>query len=318
MPEVASVHTMRALTNLAVGYPTDGFIASRLMADVPVLKQSDDYFIFDAARRASAAKDDARAPGAAANLADFDMTTGTYKCAGHALRRLIPDEERENADPPNQPDIDAVEFLVGSLLVNQEIDCKAKLDAGITGGYTSDPTNEWDDYDNGDPYADINLAINAIEDGCGYTPNVMGMDSKVFRALVNHPDILERVLGGGSNEVPAQVLERAIAALFGLEELAVAKSQNNTAVQGQDASMSRIWGSDVYIGYRAPRAALKVPSLGYRFIWRPFSGGNQGFMVSKSRAAEPSAKSDEIVAEKHYDQKVTCTTAGYRLQNRLT
>jgi hypothetical protein len=314
MPEQSTIHVDAPLTNVAIGYPTQGFIAARLLTDLPVRKKSDLYFIFDSAKRAQAASDDAREAGAEAREEDFAVSTGSYICAGHALRAAVPDEERENADAPISPMIDKTEFLVNKVLTNMEISLAAQLASEITA--TSDPTNEWDDYTNGDPIADMKLAIDAVEDATGFKPNVMSMDTKVWRALKFHPAILEKVIYGGSNGAPADISPQAVAALFDLEEVIIGNPLKNTAVLGQTASMSRIWGSDVYVAYRPPRAGLKIPALGYRFTWEPFSGGTNGWMVSTWRSEE--RKSDLVQVDKYFVHKITLAAAAYRLQNRLS
>jgi hypothetical protein len=318
MPDPSAVHLTAPLANIAIAFPTTGFIAPRLLADIPVNKQTDSYFIFDAARRREAQSDDARNAGAEAREVKYDVTTSTYRCEGHALKIDVTDEEVANSDPPLSSYADATEFVVDNILLNQEIDCKAKLDASLTGAQTSDPTHEWNDPTNGDPFADIELAINTIEDVTGFTPNVMGMDSKVWRALRKHPDILERVVYGGGPTTPAQVNTQAVAALFDIDEIVVTKALSNTVVKGQTASLSRVWGDDVYIAYRPTRAALKVPALGYRMVWSQLSGGAGGFKVGSYRHPLADTRKQVITVEKYYDQKITLATAGYRLQNRLT
>jgi hypothetical protein len=317
MPEVSAIHIDAALTNLSVAYPTNNLISERLFPDVPVLKQSDKYYICDATRRAIAPTDTRRAPGTAAHEVDFDWTTGQYMCEGHALASVIPDEERANADPVIKPELDKTEFITEQVLTGQEIDCKAKLDASLTGAMTSNPAGKWDDPVNGDPYADITLAINAIEDATGMQPNVMAMDIKVLRnGLKNHPDILDRIKYTGTSMAPAVVTPQAIAELFELEEVILATAFKNTAVEGQAAAITRIWGSDVYLAYRAPRPGLKQISLGYRMVWSPFSGAVRGWQVNKARL--DLRHSDWIEISKYYDQKIVTATAGYRLQARLT
>jgi len=318
MPEVSAVHINTPLTNLAIGYQNDGFISQRLLAEVAVRKATDSYFIFDSTRQNIMEVDDKRRPGAKANEVDFDMTNSTYTTLGHALQSIVPDEEEENADSPITPQIDKTEALVERLMTGQDINCKSQLDASLTGAQTSDPTHEWDDYTNGDPLADIRLAINTIEDVTGFRPNVVAMDRKVFRAVKDHPDVLERVIYGGSNPDPAKVSEEAIATVFDVEEIVVAGALKNTAIQGQTASLSRVWGSDVYVLYRPTRAAIKVPACGYRFVWEQFMGSQNtsGWLVETWRDDE--RKGNMVRVQKHYDQKITLATAGYRLQNRLS
>ncbi|HBF33017.1 TPA: hypothetical protein DDW35_00500, partial [Candidatus Sumerlaeota bacterium] len=111
MPEVSQVHVNAALTNLSVAYRNPAFISDLIAPAVAVRKQQDRYFIYDAAREAFRSTNDLRAPGTQANEVDFALSTDSYYCEDHALVSVIPDEERENADPVIQPEIDRVEFL---------------------------------------------------------------------------------------------------------------------------------------------------------------------------------------------------------------
>jgi hypothetical protein len=317
MPEPNTLHIDVALTNLAIAYGAGNLISEELFPDVMVEKRSDKYFTFDPERRAVAIVDTKRGRGAESKSVDYNVNSdSSYYTDDHALNTVIPDEDRENSDLPLAPEADAVEFLQQNVLTNQEVEAKAKLDAVLTGDQTSTPTNKWDDAINGDPYNDINTAISAIEDGIGQTPNVLALDSKVLRKLAAHPDLLDRIKYTGTGDRPAQVTARTLAELFNLEKVLVASAFKNIAVQGQTASISRVWGSDVYLGFVSPTPGIKKASLAYRFCWRPFSGGMKGYMVTRDRLAR--RKSDWIELSKYYDQKIVMAAAGYRFQSVLT
>ena len=121
MPEATQVHIDAALTNVSVAYKNTAFIADELAPVVGVRKQFDRYFIHDAEREVFRSTDDKRAPGAEANEIDFALSTDSYAAEDHALTSVIPDEERDNADPPFQPNIDRTEFLTDKILLNKEI-----------------------------------------------------------------------------------------------------------------------------------------------------------------------------------------------------
>lgn len=312
MPQAIDVHLNQALTQIAIAYPSGNFISPRFLAEVPVSKQTDSYFIFDSERQKESQSDDKRTPGSPAHSVDYDVSEGTYACVDHALQKQVTDEEQANSDPPLRPFRNAAQYLSDRILVNQEIGLKTILDANIT--QTATPGNNWDT-DSGTPISDINTAINTIEDATSFTPNVMGMDSKAWRALRNNPEIVERVLAGGTNDGPANITTSGVAELFGLEEILVSTASKNTAVQGQTASMSRIWGGDVYLAYRPPVPALELPAFGYRMVWQfgPGGRGANGYNMFTFRDADETKKSDVVAIEKYYDQKVTLANAGYRI-----
>lgn len=315
MPSVKSSHVNRPLTNFAEGYPQQDFAGPRVLATLPVKKKSDLYYIFDVAREGIGIVDDKREPGAEAREVDFKLTSDSYNTGGHALDHLVTDEERENADAPIKPDLDAVSFLVELLQTNEEVELKVALDAALTGGQTSNPTNEWDDTTSGAPIEDIRLGINTVVGTIGKHPNIMVLDSLLWGYLIDHPDVIDRVKYMGTNDKPGQITTRGVAALFGFEEVIVSSALKNTAVKGQSASLSRIWSDDCYILYRPLRPGIKIPALGYRFVWEPF-GGRKGWRVRKWR--EDKREGDMIRVEKYRDQKITLATAGYRLSDRIS
>ena len=317
MPNATDVHVDRPLTNLLVGRLPKRFIGSVLLPDLPVKHKSDEYYIFDSGNRGRSQSDDLRSDLSETNRVDFDYTTGTYATEGHALKTVIPREVIANAERPLRPFVDGMDYVVARQLINQEIDAKAVLDAVLTGGQTSDPTNEWDDTANGDPFSDINLAVETIEDATGLAPNVMGMDSKVWHALRDHPDIVDRVKYMGTSDDPGQITTKGVAALFGLDEVAVTPESKNTAVKGQSASLSRIWGSDVYVAHVAADPSIMTRSMGYRFVWSGLAGANRdGYAVD--RWYDKNVKGYHVEVERYYVHEVTSAVSGYRLQNRLT
>lgn len=311
MPAPSTVHQSTALTNLAIATPPTGFIAPSILPDLTVLNAAGKYYKFDVNKRGSAEVNDSREPGAEAKEVDFEVTTDTYDTDGHSLRAIVTDEEARDADSVIEPMQDKTEFLLDELNMAQEIDCKTILDAALTGAQTATPANNWDDYVNGDPLSDILTAIKAVEDGTvGKTPNIIAMDSEVWRRLQNHPDMVERVKAGGSNNDPGIMSLSGFAQFFNFEEVIIGNAQKNTALQGQTASMSRVWGGDVYIAFRPTRPGKKIPALGYRFVWGATLRG-KGWSITTWR--EHKRKGNMVQADKYYDQKITLAGAGYRI-----
>ncbi|MCX7017106.1 MAG: hypothetical protein NTW86_31845 [Candidatus Sumerlaeota bacterium] len=121
MPEVSQVHIDVALTNVSVEYRNAAFVAEEIAPPVSVKKQSGKYYVYDPEREAFRQTDDKRAPGTEANEVGFALSTDNYDAQDHALEAAIPDEERDNADPIIQPDIDHTEFLMEKIGLNQEM-----------------------------------------------------------------------------------------------------------------------------------------------------------------------------------------------------
>ena len=61
------------------------------------------------------------------------------------------------------------------------------------------------DNDNSNPIKFISDCITAMKKSTGRKPNKLGLGQRVFDALINHPDIMNRVIYGGNTASPAMV-----------------------------------------------------------------------------------------------------------------
>ena len=207
MPTSSQVHIDAALTNLSVGYRNPAFIADLLAPVVPVRKQSDKYFIHDAEREAFRRSDDRRAPGAEASEVNFSLSTDNYYAEDHALTSVIPDEERENADPAIQPNIDRTEFLRGKIDLNKEIELAGMLtDATvITQSTTLSGAAQWSD-DTSDPIKAIEAQKATIMAAVQALPNTLVLPYEVYAKMRLHPKVIERIAYGSVGAVNEQIL----------------------------------------------------------------------------------------------------------------
>ena len=299
MPEPSQVHIDAALTNVSVAYKNAHCVADVIAPPVAVRKQSDKYFIYDAEREVLRASDDRRAPGAEANAVDYALTAGAYFCEDHALESVIPDEERENADPAIQVDIDRAEFLTDKIDLNKEIELASViLDGGLVPGETLEGDDRWDDPDS-DPVAAVEARKSTIQAAAQVVPNTLVLPYETYAAVRMHPKVVDRVQYVRLGVATAEVL----AELFDVERVVVPRAQKNTASLGQTASMSYVWGKNAVLCYVPPRAGLKTVALAYTFLWTAAPGSVSGRLVEVWR--EDRRKSDVLRVEKYYDQKLS-------------
>ena len=119
---VGSVHIDRALTNVAVQYQNNEFIADSVMPVIRVAKKSDKYFKFKPETMFNVAAVDVvgaeSMPGRPAAGLD---TPGTFSCTDRALMDFISIDEELNADVPLQPRIDVTEILTNYLGLAREV-----------------------------------------------------------------------------------------------------------------------------------------------------------------------------------------------------
>lgn len=306
MPTPSQVHIDAALTNLSVGYRNPAFIADLLAPVVPVRKQSDKYFIYDSEREQFRQSDDKRAPGAEAAEVNFALSSDNYYCEDHALLAVIPDEERENADPVIQPNIDRTEFLRAKIDLNKEIELAAMLTSTsvITQNTTLSGDTQWSDPDS-DPVAAIEAQKATIMASVQVMPNTLVLPYPVYSAVRTHAKVIERM----GLSFAGAMTEQALAQVFDVENVLVARAFKNTAAAGQTPSMSYVWGKDALLAYVPTRPGLKQMALALTFAWSGAPGSVSGHRVELWR--EERRKADALRVQRYYDQKLIAAGAAF-------
>src|SRR5271166_4957650 len=128
-PTRSDVHVNRPLTNVSIAYiqRAQDFVADKVFPYVPVMKQSDRYFVYtkDWWFRAGAEK---RAPGTESAGGGFNINnTPSYFCDVWAWHDDVDDQTRGNADEPLDMDRDATLFVTQVLLLRREIQYVSKF-----------------------------------------------------------------------------------------------------------------------------------------------------------------------------------------------
>src|SRR5690606_27504749 len=112
-----------------------------------------------------------------------------------------------------------------------------------TGKSTSPSSNEFLQFNdaNSTPLEVLQNQILKVETSTGRRPNVLVTNSNVEFALRRHPDLLDLYKYTSGGLVPRDKLAEAI----GVEKILVGRAVENTAKEGQSASMSRVFGNHI-------------------------------------------------------------------------
>lgn len=325
----SDVYISRPLTNLSIAYMQDQtqFIADRIFPIVPVAKQADKFWIYTRAdwNRALMKK---RADGTESQGAGFGTTTDTYFADVWALHVNIGDQTRANVDEPMDMDRDATNFLSLQGLLRREIDFASTYMTngvwsfsydGVASSPTAvgslDPTGSannvlhWNDASS-TPIEDVRRAKTYVMLRTGIKPNKMALGQQVYDALVDHPDIIDRIKYSSSPGNPSVVNKASLAALFEVEEVVVSAAMYNTTEEGATETNAFILGKNALLCYAPRRPGLLTPSAGYTFIWRDYLGNANGALqISKMRI--PTRKADRIEGETAFDQKIVAADLGF-------
>lgn len=318
MPNRSDIHIDKALTNISVKYMQDSsnFIADSVFPQVPVQKQSDRYFKY---LKEDWFRDDAqeRAMGTESAGGDYDVdNTPTYFCKKYAFHKDVFEEDRANSDTPLTPDTDATEFVVDKLLLNKENNwAKTYFKSGVwaqdnTGvAYSAGVHNyiQWDDYSYSDPIKDIADMATAMAETTGKRPNKLTIGRRVYDALRQHPDILDRIKFTQKGVITLDL----IAELFDVEQILVANSIQNIAAKGQAADMKFIMGDNALLTYSINAPKLKAATAGYTFTWVGLMGSNAlGGRINRFPMAHLGVGTERIECELAYDMKVVAADMG--------
>lgn len=312
-PNINDVHVSSALTNVSISFSqsSTAFVHNRVFATVPVENQSNVFYVWnrqDLLRSAA----QRRAPGTPAPERDFRIANSPYFCDRDSVAHLIPDPVRRNADPAVNYDASITEMLSQDLMIAKEQRwATAFFGTGIWSGASSStdmtgqvaPASTSSNFERWDqatsvPVEDVKGEANAIQEKTGRRPNRLVLGPHVYRALTDHPDILDRIKHTQRGVVTAELL----AAIFEVDMVEVMQATRHTGVEQGADSFAFVGGSGALLTYASPAPNLQTPSGGYRFAWGPES------FVSRFRIDD--REGDKIVTEAWYDQRVTSAVLG--------
>ena len=307
MPDRYAVHQDAILTNFALKFGQTGFIADQALPILKVNKESDKYYMFYEKDVIYKPIHDQRADGAEAREVDWDLTTGTYQCEEYALRQIVTDRARKNADQPLNLDMDTTDILLQKLAVAKEYRIASALfdTTGFASYYSAlTGTDRWDQYteDASDPLADVDAAKESVGKYSLMNANTIIMGAEVFDKIKHHPRILDRVKWGGTIADPVMITPAILASVFGVDRVLVGGAWYNSATEGQTVTPARIWGKYVLTAYIDPSPKMKGQTLG-------FQPTSQTMQVYKWR--EDKRRGDMIEVGYVADEVVVNYGAGY-------
>ena len=306
-PTQNQVHVDAILTNISVAYMQrqQNFIASQVFPIVPVSKQSDkfytytknDWFRDEAQRRADATES---AGGG------YNLSTDTYQADVYAFHKDIGDQTRANADAPINVDREATEFVTSRIALKMETQFVSSFFTSGVWATDSTPANLWSDYTSSDPLNNVENGKRQILSTTGFEPNTLVIGYDVFKALKNHPDLVDRIKYTSSQVLTADLM----ASLFDIPRVLVSKAVKATNAEGATGAYDFTAGKNALLCYSAPSAGLLQPSAGYVMSWTGVSQG-LGATVGTSRIRMEQFKADRIEAEVAFDMKVIGADLGY-------
>jgi len=309
MPSSQQIHRDRPLENISVAYKSERLIADRLAPRVPVVHESDTYFVY--AKDSLTLPQTIRANGASANEASWNISTSSYVLTQHALKGLVTDRDRSNADEAIRLDIDITEYLTEKILMRKEIDLAniVTTAANWANATSLSSTLAWNQNTTlSNPIAYVDSACSVVASQSGKIPNTVVLNDPTFRAAKEHISIVDRI----KYTSPDSVTDQILAKLFNVQQVLVAGGIQNTGQEGQADSMGWIWTDMAFVAYIEQNPGLRKPSALYQFTKTEF--GNP-YKVKRWREEE--REGDFIEVSSLFQNKVVASDCAYIIVNTV-
>lgn len=309
MPTPSEVHVDIPLSNLAIKYQNPAFVGEKILPVIPVKFESGKYYKFgkDDQRRVLSL----RADKDTSKRASLTRTTETYSAQEYALHDLVSDREKRNADTQIKPEKDAVNYITQRLLLDQEFRIRDAVNDGVTAQTIPNP--KW----NGTSPTiedDVDVAKKSIRQNAGILPNRIMLPADV-KDVVKKDSTVRNLLRYTVARMQGEVLVRDgdLPEVLWNMRTVIAGAIYNSANEGQDASISDIWGDNVLVYFYATGVSLQQLSLGY--VMRVKQGA--GLTIMTKRWRDNPRDSNVFQVGIIEDEKIVASECGYQITDCL-
>jgi hypothetical protein len=318
--EFNSAFTSVPLTNMTLAYKNEAtdFVADKIFPPVSVQKDAGKIYSFG--KQALRAYNTEKANGASYNEVKVKVAANDhYFLQSRGLFARLTKDDVMNAETPLDAQGDTAEMLMQNMLIDRERVASAAISTStISQNTTLTGTDQWNDYANSDPFADIRLARDTIYASTGKEANSMLLQRNVLSTLLDHPKVVERF--SGAVVVTEDMVLREIKKVFGIENLYVGRAQAvlaNLDDDDADDVLTPLWAKQCVVYYSETSPKLKSLSFGktYELKAGPVAESMQGDALGQERITHDL---QSIVAVKDkYDQVIVDANCAYLIQDAI-
>ena len=305
LPTVRDVRPVDpVLSDMSIGFKNDKFLWEKIAPTKESGEQSGTYFIYTRDYWFRRGKRAQRAATAPYERVDYGVGTDTFRSLEYGFEKALADVIKNASQTPESLEVRDNQFLTN--LIEMELEIQVAAAAFITGvwGTSTNPTVQWSDYDNSDPIADIDAGKRTIRRNTGAAITSVFIGSLCWESLKEHPLLIEKY----KYTQKGILTEDLVAAAFGVPELIVGDSVNNTANEGQTYVGADIWTDNALLLVRN-NPGLLVPNGATTFMWN--ERGNIPWAAETYR--EEKIRSDVQRVFSHWDIQIVSAQHGYML-----
>lgn len=312
----SDLHIDGFLTNILIGYRTQGLIADQIFPVVNVRKQTDVYAQIDRGNWFRI-PDTKRAPGSKPSEVSYTVSSGTYVARNYALATRVPWETLDNADEPHDPLARQGELLIDLLNLDFEARVYNTVVSGVGSSTTNTvgSTNAWDDFANSDPIGQCEVGQEAIRRTTGRMANLCVIGYRAWLKMRRHPDLIARASALGAAGVGGVITPEEFGRLIMVDRVIVAQPIKNTAEEGQADAFTDVWSTHLIMACVADRPGIMVPTFGYSFRWTgPNIGGAGPGNFTILRKSDDVARVEYLQTMYYQDEKIVSPELGFLIQ----
>ncbi len=257
------------LSTVARGYRNATLASEVLFPIVNVPQRAGKIIQFGAEAFAAQALE--RAPGAERQRLSTAYASGEYALTQRALDGEVSRERLEEGRAVPGIDLAQQAARAAMRLILLQIELAAAALATTAAKYASgnkatlSGASQWSHKDS-TPAAAVEAAKQAVANAVGVDPNTLVIGPQVFSALINNPDVVDRIKYTAGPGRGATVTSQTLAAYFNVEQVVVARAR-----KGKPGAFAPIWGKHAILAYtrtsNLPQAVMDAgePSYGYTY-----------------------------------------------------
>lgn len=294
-----------------------GYIARKVLPTVDVASQAGNFGKIPLEQLLQQ-RDTKRAPGSGYSRGNFTFDDSTYSCKENGAEEPIDDREAKMYAEYFDAETVSTQRAYNAVLANAEkrvadaiFNTSTWTGASLTTDVSSVP---WATIASAKPLANVEAAVQKVYDGSGLWPNALVINKKVFRNLRNTPEVIDRIAssGAGDRNLASDVTLQMLAQAFDLDYIIVAGGSQNTAKEGQTASVGQIWSSTYAMVCKvATTGDFREPCVGRTFHWSA-DGSNIDGAIESYR--DETVRANIIRVRHDVDEVILYAQAGHLLK----
>lgn len=255
------------LSTVAQGYQNNELIFRTLFPVVPVEQRGGNIIEFG--REDFQRYNTARAPGAATKRVEFGYSGKPYALVDHSLEGKLPFELMQEANAVPGIDLGKIVVMKTQAAIQIGNELRAAALATTAAHYAASNrvtlagTSQWS-HASSTPSVDIQTASDAVRAAVGKRPNTVVLGPRVWSALKQHPQMIERLKYTGRDSLTLDML----AALWDVRRVVV----GDAVFEDDTGAIRDVWGNSVVVAYTDTSGLNDggLPSYGYTYRLRNY------------------------------------------------